>query len=86
MSYKIIRTDGLADDITTQLFDNYDDAYDILDSIYSDLCCSDADYDDRPYYEIVEVKKWINKANLGLLKKLLGQWLQGFICNLILQH
>ena len=54
MKYRIIRHDGGSDEITIQLFDNYDDAYDLLEGIYSDICCSDADYGDRPYYEIVE--------------------------------
>ena len=27
-----------------------------LKKVYGDMCCSDADYEDRPYYEIVEVK------------------------------
>ena len=33
-----------------------DDAYDLLEEIYGDMCCSDADYEDRPYYEVVEMK------------------------------
>ncbi|WP_269622711.1 hypothetical protein [Prochlorococcus marinus] len=56
MKYIISRHDGGFDHITKQEFDNYDDAYDLLEGIYSDLCCSDADYDDRPYYEIRGVK------------------------------
>ena len=56
MRYRITRDDGEEDDITSQGFDNYDDAYDLLEEIYSDMCCSDADYEDRPYYEIIEVK------------------------------
>ena len=32
------------------------DAYELLEEIYGDMCCSDADYEDRPYYEIIEVK------------------------------
>ena len=58
MKYVINRQDGEQDDITTQVFDNYDDAYDLLEEVYADLCCSDADYDDRPYYEISPVKVW----------------------------
>ena len=58
MTYRITRDDGEEDDITSQGFDNYDDAYDLLEEIYSDMCCSDADYEDRPYYEIIEVKDW----------------------------
>ena len=55
MNYQIKRFDGEHDDITNQTFDNYDEAYDLLENIYKDICCSDADYDDRPYYEIVEI-------------------------------
>ena len=57
MSYQIKRIDGEIDEITTQSFHNYDKAYDMLANIHEDLCCSDADYDDRPYYEIIEIKK-----------------------------
>ena len=32
-------------------------ACDLLEEIYSDVCCSDADYVDRPYYEIIEVEE-----------------------------
>ncbi len=57
MMYKIIRHDKESDKITNQLFDSYDEAYDVLDVIYSDLCCSDADYGDRPYYDIIELEE-----------------------------
>ena len=57
MIYKIIRYDGESDDITAQSFSSYEDAYDLLDEIYSDICCSDADYGDRPYYEIIAVEE-----------------------------
>ena len=56
MKYKIVRIDKGNDEITTQAFNSYDEAYDLLANIYADLCCSDADYDDRPYYEIIEIK------------------------------
>ena len=36
MKYKIYRLDGIHDDITSNVFDNYDNAYDLLESIYSD--------------------------------------------------
>ena len=55
MKYQIKRTDGETDDITNQAFQSYDEAYDLLAKIYADICCSDADYDDRPYYEIIEI-------------------------------
>ena len=55
MKYKIRRLDGEADEITTQSFQSYDEAYDLLGNIYEDICCSDTDYDDTPYYEIIEI-------------------------------
>ena len=56
MKYKIVRIDGEEDDITSKRFLNYADAYDLLDKIYGDICCSDADYEDIIYYDIVETK------------------------------
>ncbi len=57
MTYRITRHDGEEDDITSQEFDNYNDAYDLIEEVCGDMCCSDADYEDRPYYEIVEAKE-----------------------------
>ena len=57
MNYKIVRIDGKEDDVTSQAFSNFEDAYDLLDEIYGDTCCSDADYEDIIYYDIVEDKK-----------------------------
>ena len=57
MIYKIVRQDKESDDITQQSFNSYDEAYDLLEEIYSDVCGSDADYEDRPYYEIIEIKE-----------------------------
>ena len=57
MSYQIKRIDGEIDEITTQSFQNYDETYNMLANIYEDLYCSDADYNDRTYYEIIEIKK-----------------------------
>ena len=54
MIYKITRIDGKEDDITSRTFSNFSDAYDLLDKIYGDICCSDADYEDITYYDIVE--------------------------------
>ena len=60
MKYQIKRLDGESDDITTQSLQSYDEAYDLLANIYEDICCSDADYVDRPYYEIIEIKNYPN--------------------------
>ena len=46
------------DNITSQSLDNYEEAYALLEEIYGDMCSSDADYENRPYYEIVEMKDW----------------------------
>ena len=54
MTYKIIRIDGENDELTTQSFDKYSDAYDLLKELYGNLCCSDTDYDNITYYDIVE--------------------------------
>ena len=56
MQYHIERVDGEHDEITSQSFQSYDEAYDLLANIYADVCCSDADYADRPYYEITALK------------------------------
>ena len=55
MKFRITRLDKTQDDITAQEFETYNDAYDLLESIYGDICCSDADYGERPYYEIIEI-------------------------------
>ena len=54
MDYKIKRIDGKNDETTAQSFDNYSDAYDLLEELYGDLCCSDTDYGDMTFYYIVE--------------------------------
>ena len=54
MTFKLIRIDGKYDKLTEKIFDNYSDAYDLLEELYGDLCCSDADYGDITYYDIVE--------------------------------
>ena len=54
MTYKIIRIDGKDDKLTAKIFDNYSDAYNLLEEIYGDSCCSDADYGNITYYDIVE--------------------------------
>ena len=54
MTYKIIRIDGKNDELTDQSFDKYSEAYDLLEELYRDLCCADADYRNIIYYDIVE--------------------------------
>ena len=57
MIYKIVRIDGKEDHVTSHTFSKYADAYDLLEKIYGDICCSDADYEDITYYDIVEDQK-----------------------------
>ena len=40
MNYKIVRIDGKEDDVTSQTFSNFADAYDLLDEIYGDISVS----------------------------------------------
>ena len=56
MKFKFVRFDGKDDDLTSQTFKNYEDAYDLLVKIYGDSCCSDTDYENKNYYNIVETQ------------------------------
>jgi hypothetical protein len=47
--YVIVRDDGSRDGIAGQQFSSYDEAYDVLERYYGDLCCSD----EREYYRVV---------------------------------
>ena len=40
-TYLILRSDGRSDRIAGRLFDNYDEAYEVLENYYRDSCCSD---------------------------------------------
>lgn len=48
--YRIVRDDGAGDAFTRQRFASYDEAYDVLERYYGDLCCSD----ERIVYRIVQ--------------------------------
>ena len=54
--YIITRNDGEEKHITSKSFYNYNDDYELLEEAYVDICCSDTDYEDHPYYEITELK------------------------------
>ena len=51
--YLIVRDDGASDAMTRQRFSRYDEAYDVVERYYADLCCSD----DRVFYRIVAAEK-----------------------------
>ena len=38
---RILRDDGVEDAMTSRVFSSYDEAYDVLEGFYADLCCSD---------------------------------------------
>ena len=48
-AYALVRDDGVDDAFTRQRFASYDEAYDVLERYYGDLCCSD----ERVYYRIM---------------------------------
>ena len=54
MGYKIIRVDGKEDKLTSYHFESYDDAYDLLEKVFGEMCCSDADFENTINYDIVE--------------------------------
>ena len=49
-SIRFVRDDGQQDAITRRHFSHYDEAYDVLERFYADLCCSD----ERIEYSIVD--------------------------------
>ena len=55
--YRMTRHDENEEDITYQGFNNYEDVFYLIMDIYGDMLFSDADYEDHPYYEIVETKE-----------------------------
>ena len=71
MTYKIIRIDGKDDELTAQSFNKYSDAYDLLEELYGDLCCSDADYGDITYHNLKKSNKEFYKFFLFLVRFLL---------------
>ena len=52
MKYIFERQDGEKDLITKNKFDTYEEAYDFLQNLYGDICCSDTDFEDIIYYDI----------------------------------
>ena len=49
---RILRDDGVEDALTSRVFSSYDEAYDVLERFYADLCCSD----ERIEYSIVSTE------------------------------
>ena len=57
MCYKLTMIDGKEDNITSYCFEKYSDAYDFLDKLYGNLCCSDAECGNLTYYNISKISK-----------------------------
>jgi len=49
-SFRILRDDGLSDEIAGQTYASHDEAYAVIERYCADLCCSD----DQQYYRLVE--------------------------------
>jgi len=59
MRYLIVRDDGCCDDIAGEQFGSYDEAYDVLERYYGDLCCSD----EREYYRVVALADSVDQPS-----------------------
>ena len=54
MKFILKRIDGEEDFYTTNRFNTYEEAYDFLEKLIGQNCCSDADFEKNFYYEIEE--------------------------------
>ena len=57
MIFILKRIDGKDDYYTTKKFNTYDEAYDFLEKIIGQNCCSDTDFEKNFYYAITEENK-----------------------------
>ena len=55
MNFKIIRSDGIEDHLTSYEIINYAEAFDLIEKEIGSLCCSDTDFDKEISYEIIEI-------------------------------
>ena len=56
MTFILKRNDGKDDLYTTNRFNSFDEAYDFLEKIIGENCCSDTDFEENFYYDITEIK------------------------------
>ena len=54
MTFYLKRIDGKEDLYTSKNFKTYDEAYDFLEKIFGQACCSDIDFEKSFYYDITE--------------------------------
>ena len=57
MTFILKRIDGREDLYTKKKFSTYEEAYDFLEKIIAQTCCSDTDFDKNFYYDIKEYNK-----------------------------
>ncbi len=57
MIYILKRIDEKEDFYTTKKFNTYEEAYDLLEKIIGQTCCSDTDFEKNFYYDITEENK-----------------------------
>ncbi|WP_114993711.1 hypothetical protein [Synechococcus sp. UW179A] len=55
---RVVRDDGVEDELTRRCYGTYDEAYDELERFYADLCCSD----DRVEYSITVAESGISSS------------------------
>ena len=56
MTFILKRIDGKEDLYTCKKFNTYEEAYDCLEKIMGQTCCSDSDFEKNFYYDITEKK------------------------------
>ena len=54
MTFFLKRIDGKEDFYTNKKFNTYEEAYDFLEKIIGQTCCSDTDFENNFYYSITE--------------------------------
>tara|TARA_B100000212_G_scaffold336825_1_gene310727 strand:- start:215 stop:388 length:174 start_codon:yes stop_codon:yes gene_type:complete len=57
MTFNLKRIDGKEDLYTNKEFKTYNEAYDFLEKIIGQTCCSDIDFEENYYYDITEKHK-----------------------------
>ena len=57
MTFILKRIDGEKDLYTSKKFNTYEEAYDFLEKLIGENCCSDIDFEENFYYDIAEVIK-----------------------------
>ena len=54
MTFILKRIDGKEDLYTSQKFETYNQAYDFIEKIIGQTCCSDTDFEKNFFYNIIE--------------------------------